>query len=487
MRQQLRPYQIAALQQTRDLIRADKQRILIVAPTGAGKTTIAAEIIHGAVEKGSRVLFLAHRKELIDQCSKRLDEWGVDHGVVQASHWRTRPGMPVQVASVQSYANRIADGRIKADAALIIVDEAHRSMAPSYQRLIAAHPDAVTLGLTATPVRQDGQGLGEIYQELILVAQPDELVRDRFLIEPTIYSGADVDVSGLRRSRHDYLEQDVAKLMDRPKLIGDVVSHHKRIVGRGKRTVVFAASVEHSGHLVASFAAAGIPAAHVDAETTREIRDVRLGQLRSGDIEVLCNVGILTEGWDLPSLDAAILARPTRSIGLYLQMIGRVLRPAPGKARALVLDHGSNVRRMGWPTASREWSLETGMVTKSTVAAVTNCPSCGRAIVVGTAECPGCKTDVPVKSRPPLEVVDGELREIKAEAAPVPATPGEMLSALCGFVVVARRNGMRTDAAGFPGFAAYRFQERFGRWPTATEMVEAMHRTRLVRRKEAVG
>lgn len=492
MRQALRPYQERAIADVRAALSRGKRRVLLVAPCGAGKTSISAEIIFGAMSKGSRAIFLAHRKELIDQCSRRLDEWDVPHGVVQATHPRWAPHLPVQVASVQTLSNRLKSGALGADARLIIIDESHRALAPTYQEIVSAHEGAAVVGLTATPVRQDGRGLGALYDELVLVAQPGELVAQGFLVEPTVFVGDDPDLRGVGSRNGDFLPEQLAEAMDKPKLVGDVVTNFMRHVGRGRRTVVFACSVAHSKNIVAELEEQGIRAAHIDGGTSVEERDRALADLADGRIEVVSNAMVLVEGWDLPLLDAVILARATKSMCFFIQATGRVLRPHPAKKRALILDHGGNVMRLGWPTAAREWDINDGLKKKrdggDAGESVRNCPSCGAVSPNSVDECPACGFVWERKAAGEQGSFDTDkttmLREITAADAPPPAQ-GAALNALCRWVAIAKLRGMKVQRNGFPGFAAHRFKEKFNRWPTADEMITSLERTRRVVAREA--
>lgn len=487
MRQTLRPYQVRAYEETRTLMR-DHRAVLIVAPTGSGKTTIAAEIIHGAVERGSRVIFLAHRKELINQCSRRLDQWGVDHGVIQADHFRTDLTKQVQVASLASIKNRLRSGKLKPDARLIIVDEAHRAAAKGYQEVITQHAGCRVLGLTATPVRMDGKGLSRLFDAMVLVAQPRELVADGYLVEPKIYSGeTPEDLDDLHTEAGDYVPAELAAAMSKPKLIGDIVEHFLLHIGKGKRSVCFGSSVEHSEQISTALTNAGILAMHVDGTTPAEIRDRILQALQDGPLQVVCNFGILTEGWDLPALDAVILARPTKNVGLYLQMVGRGLRPFPGKEVALVLDHGGNVIRHGWPTHNRDWSLDEGLKKpREPMQALKNCPNCGMVMLSIAQVCEGCGFKFRTRERKKLEHVDGELREISADEAPVPkASELEMARSLAVACAQGIRRRGQLDGHGFPLFAAHQFRQRFGRDPSRAERAAALERARAILGHEA--
>jgi superfamily II DNA or RNA helicase len=371
-----RPYQLRGLGQLREKAEAGKRRLLCVAPTGAGKTTIAGEVIDKAKAKGLRSVFLAHRKELIDQCSKRLDDQGIEHGVIMANHPRWLPWLPVQVASVQTLSMRL-DKIPPFD--LYIIDEAHRSLARTYREIVAMNPKARLLGLTATPWRADGRGLGgELYEDLVVVATPAELRDLGYLVPVSGFAFDKPDLSKVKTTAGDYNENELGALMGQTQLVGNVVAQWKAHAA-GLRTVVFAVHVEHSQSLARQFKEAGVRAEHLDGTTPKAERERILQGLAAGTIEVVCNVGVLTEGWDCPRVECGILARPTQSVGLYLQMVGRLLRPvcrgcgkdcdwrlpscpacgsADLKRLARLHDHAGSVTAHGLPFDEREYSLE---------------------------------------------------------------------------------------------------------------------------------
>ena len=354
----LRPYQERAIERLRERVRAGARRILMVAPTGAGKTTIAGHIITSALDRGQRTLFVAHRRELISQAYGRLVQMGVPDGrvgvIMGADTLRRRPGAMVQVASIDTLRHRP-----KPVANIIFIDEAHRALAASYRDLSSYYPGAIHLGLTATPQRADGKGLGEQYDELILVASPKELIAEGYLVAPRVFTVpkgalAGLDQVGVRGG--DYDEASLAKLLDRPVLIGDIVAHWLKHAA-GVRTVVFAVSVAHSRHIAERFRDACIPAEHLDGTTPAADRESILRRLDRGETLVVVNVGVLCEGFDLPSLKCAVLARPTKSVSLYLQQAGRIVRPWQGQP-AILLDHGGCAMEHGLPQDDREFSLD---------------------------------------------------------------------------------------------------------------------------------
>lgn len=429
----LRPYQEAGIEAIRAAIRSGARRVLAVAATGAGKTIIATSIIDGARRKGRRSLFLAPRREIISQTYRKLIEAGLPHddvGVILAGvesgarsadpgdPWRLaarRPGASVQVASVDTLRNRA-----KPLADLVFLDEAHRSIAPSYEALLASYPEASVVGLTATPWRADGKGFRSLYQGLVVVAPPKTLMDAGFLVEPRVWSvpsGSLPDLSGVRVKGGDYDATELARACDRATLVGDIVEHWQRHAP-GQRTVCFAASVEHSKHIAERFRAAGIAAEHLDGETDIATRAGILGRLASGETLVVCNCAVLTEGWDMPAVSCCILARPTKSTTLYIQCAGRVLRPAPGKAGAVILDHAGCALEHGLPHEEREYSLDAPKKRKRGAAedCAKMCPECFAVLALGTVTCPECSAELPRPERRGIEETGGELVEVKPGA-----------------------------------------------------------------------
>lgn len=382
----LRPYQNQAVADARAAIRSGRRRLLLRAPTGAGKTLVACAIIKSAVERGSRVIFVAHRKELIDQASRKLDQFGIDHGVIMASHWRKRPQEQVQVASIQTLARRELP-----QADLVIIDEAHLSLAKSYLDVLEALPRAVVLGLTATPIRADGKPLGAVYRDIVSVSDVAQLIRAGFLVRPRHYAPERPDLTKIGLKGADYDERELSVAVDKPDLVGNIVKHWGTIAG-GRTTAVFAVNIAHSKHIVAQFLGAGIRAEHVDGTTPRHQRDAILARFASGETTVVSNVGVFTEGYDNPRISAVILARPTLSLALYLQMAGRGLRPDDHKADCIILDHAGCCHAHGFIDDAREWSLEGKKKRSATKreAPVTVCGNCFASFPANRRECPEC-------------------------------------------------------------------------------------------------
>jgi len=384
---QLRPYQISAIDRVRDVFRSGKGRPVLCLPTGSGKTLTSASILISAMAKGKRVMFAAHRKELIDQTVCAFGRLGVaDIGVVRASDRRYRPSAMCQIASVQTLARRQPIPGV----ALVVIDECHRGLAKSYaQALFMAYPTARFLGLTATPIGPNGRALGGVFDSLVEGATYSELIAEGHIVEPIVFTTpTQADLSDCRTSGGDYNLEDLEKAVNRGSLIGNIVAEWQRHASE-LRTVVFAVSVLHSRAIVERFASAGVAAEHLDGETPEDQRAAILARLEAGTTRVVSNVGVLCEGWDMPSVKACVLACPTKSLVKFMQCAGRVLRPWEG-IRPIILDHAGNIDRHGMPHEDREWSLEAKPKRKGGGAPMKSCTSCYAYVPASCRVCPHC-------------------------------------------------------------------------------------------------
>lgn len=407
---QLRGYQDRAIDALRSAMQQGARAPLLCLPTGGGKTVILATIAAQAAARGRHVLILVHRRELIHQTASKLAWAGLDHGIIAAGH--PASDHAVQIASVQTLARRLA--RMDWAPSLVIIDEAHHAAAGSWRQILNHWPDAYRLGVTATPCRLDGRGLSEAFDHLVLGPSVADLVFWGFLSPARIYAPPVVaDLSGVRRRAGDYANDQAAAAMDRPTVTGDAIAHYQRLAA-GQQAIAFCCNVAHAVSVCDAFKTAGISAALLLGGTGD--RDQVVADFAVGIVRVLVTVDVVSEGFDVPAASCAILLRPTQSIGLYLQQVGRVLRPAPGKDAALILDHVGNVPRHGFPDDPRKWSLADGVVKRASTAApsVRTCPECYAAFKPQPI-CPVCGAAcAPIRSTKIRQLM-GELKELKRE------------------------------------------------------------------------
>jgi len=407
----LRHYQHQAVSNLRIAFRSGARAPLLVLPTGGGKTIILAAITHQALTRGARVLILVHRRELIHQTSAKLTALQVPHGIIAAGV--DRADAPIQIASVQTLIRRL-DTAAQPD--LIIIDEAHHATTGSTWGKILAHwPDASRLGVTATPIRLDGRGLSETFDRLVLGPSVADLTAEGFLCPSRIYAPPmAADLSGLKSRAGDYTIEGAAARMDRASVTGDAIKHYLHYA-RGKSAVVFCCTVAHANHVVEQFKAANITATTLLGSTVPAERDRAINALANGKLQVLVTVDVVSEGFDCAAAEVAILLRPTQSEGLFLQQVGRVLRPSPGKREAVILDHVGNVHRHGFPDDCRDWSLQgRPFKTKEVAPSVRTCTICFAAFKP-TPQCPVCGTPA-LPSPREIQQQEGELQELTRDA-----------------------------------------------------------------------
>jgi superfamily II DNA or RNA helicase len=389
----LHPFQQDAIDAIRDEIAKGHRRVLLVAPTGSGKTIIASDVVARAIKKYSRVLLLAHRREIVDQTSEKLRRFDARHGIIMAGA-SPRPMEAVQVATIQTLSARAVRREVMGlpPADVVIIDEAHHCRADSYQEIIELYPKAVLLGLTATPCRGDGRGLGNVFEEMVECPQVAELIKLGHLVPSRIYAPVKPDLKNVRTQSGDYAVGQLERRMDTTELVGDVVRDFLQH-GERRRTICFAVGVDHSKHIANEFLKFDIRAEHLDGNTPKDEREAILARLASGETEVVSNCMVLTEGFDCPDVGCIVLARPTKQLGLYRQMVGRGLRPAPGKKDCIILDHADAWRSHGRPEDDIAWTLDV-----DSRAANRSQEKRQRGDALQIFECPGCKV---LMTRPP--------------------------------------------------------------------------------------
>ena len=379
----LRGYQDDTFDDVKGHLRNHIRRILLYSPTGSGKTVLASFIIKGAVAKGNRVWFVVHKRELVKQTLRTLASLGIPAGVI-ANGWPEDSNAPVQVCSVQTLRNRYH--RLKTPT-IILWDECHHVAAKTWDSIFSYLSQSYHIGLTATPCRLDGKGLKKYFD--VIAKGPDVgwLIDNNYLCDYRAFIPTVVDTSGVKKVAGDFKKSDLEGLVG-SHITGSVIDHYKKHVNGG-RMIVFAVSVEHSKAIQQAFVESGISAFHIDGKTKQSIRDKAIENFHKKEIKILTNVDIFSEGFDVPALDAVGLLRPTASLSMHLQQIGRVLRPSPGKDEAIILDHVGNCITHGLPDMKRDWSLDGIIKDQEKAISLWVCNECYFANE-GGSECDNC-------------------------------------------------------------------------------------------------
>ena len=326
---QLRPYQNDLVEQVRQAWREGYKAPCIVLGCGGGKSCIVAEIARRTTWNGKRVLFLVHRRELVDQIFRTFVRWGVLMDLCQ-------------IGMVQTFTRRL---KKLPKPALIITDENHHSLAQSYKRIYEHFSDVPRVGVTATPVRLNGDGLGDVNDKLIIGVSTKWLIEHNCLAPYDYYAPSVADLTGLHTKMGEYVTADIEKAMIKNTVFGDVIKYYKQLAD-GKKAVCYCSSVKHSLATAKAFCDAGISASHIDGATPKAQREQIIADFRNGKITILCNVDLISEGFDVPDCECTILLRPTHSLTLYIQQSMRCMRYKPNK-RAVIIDHVGNYARHG--------------------------------------------------------------------------------------------------------------------------------------------
>ena len=397
---QLRDYQNRDVSRIRAAM-ARTKRVCYTLPTGGGKTVMFAYIAHHAALKGKRILVLVHREELLDQVCAALAN--TPHGVIKAGR-AADARHPVQIASVQTLVNRDT-----ASPELIVIDECHHATAMTWQSILDRFPAAHVLGVTATPVRMgSGLGLGDVFDTLVCGPSVRELTDAGYLAPCKVYAPATVDTTGWRKRGGDYQRKDLETAMNNNAVIGDAVEHYK-LFADGQPAIAFCVSVSHAEHVADEFSRAGYRAAHVDGSTPSDIRRARIYGLGK-TLDVLTSCDLISEGVDVPIVSAGIGLRPTASLALFKQQIGRILRP--GKPEAVYLDHvGNCLRHNILPDTDIEWELKRGSKPRPKAPAVRQCPECYFTHTPAPI-CPACGHEYAPTPRE-IQEQEGRLEELR--------------------------------------------------------------------------
>lgn len=457
----LRPHQAQDLEVLRAEVRAGRDPLL-VAPCGYGKGHIITFIVQSAVSRGHHVIFAVHGKSLVQDMHERVEKLGIPHGILMGGERRAR-WHKVQIASIDTLYRMSHPPK----ASLIIVDEAHMSLSPTWRKALGRYPAARVIGMTATPIRLDGKGLGRatggLFDSMVVGPSEEDLIAMGYLVGSRVLAPPPPSMAGVKKTAGEFNQKELASVCDKTRLIGDIVAHWKKHA-HGRKTNAFAIDQAHAAHIAEQFNISGVPWAYVDAATSLDerARIYRDYDESSGKLMGISSVGCAAIGWDHPICSCLIAARPTASMGLWRQMLGRGSRPLDGKQNFLVLDHAGNTHRhapFGMFEDSPTWSLDGSVIKElgKKPPSVTTCKRCYATFRTGPRECPYCGVEIRVVPKK-VEVEAGELGEIiRTEQAP-PAREGDKELYLKLLSKAANR-GYK------PGHAAFQFKGIRKYWP----------------------
>lgn len=485
---ELRPYQIELKAACRQAIREGNRSVLLQCPTGGGKTVTAADIMAAVEGAGMRNLFLLPRRELVYQSFEKMVGFHVYPGIIMAGE-RADVSKRTQLASVDTlYARAVRTDRMEMpEADYVLVDEAHLFAAETRAAIIQAYPKAKIIGLTATPARADGKPLGKLFDTLVLSWPTQRMVDEGYLVDQRYFAPSEPDLHGIRMHKDgDYQEKALGVVMDKPKLIGDIVDNWFRIAS-DRRTVVFCVTCSHGRHVCEEFVRRGVKAEYVDGDTPKNERKQIFKNIERGTTQVLVNVFVATFGLDIPILSCCVIARPTRNLVLYHQMGGRVLRPvyAPGlpistkeerllaiacsaKPDCLIIDHAGIWHKHGKLPDHVPWALEfEGTISdakrkeeqEAKAPKEMRCEECNT-VFSGSRFCPSCGHQLIVPGKP-VPVHQAELVEVGGNDANRKAADVDKIEFLSQAMGYAQEKGFH------PRFADNKYLEKFGKSPPA--------------------
>lgn len=416
----LYPFQVTLIDRLRDSIRSGHRSPMIVAPTGSGKGVMLAWLTGEMASRGYRTNIVNHRAELSDQISVALKEFSVRHGMVSAENKYFNADSLTHVSSAFTLVRRL--GKVVVPDYLFL-DESHHCIKGSTWGKIFSYwrqrnPKLVTVGWTATPERLGGEGLDNVFDDLIVGPTTGELIKDGYLSPFKLFAPPQEQQPDFSRTHHragDFVRAETAGIMDKPTITGNAIVHYQKHLN-GAPSVAFCVSVEHAHHTAELFKAAGHRAAAIDGKMPKKERKRMVKDFGRGQLNLLISCDLISEGFDVPGMAGAILLRPTESLALYLQQVGRTLRIAPNKEYACILDHVGNCFRHGMPDDAREWSLKghAGRKTKRDPddVAIRQCSKCGAVSRLSATHCRDCGFEFPIKVRK-IQEVKGDLEEIK--------------------------------------------------------------------------
>jgi DNA repair protein RadD len=436
----LRPYQQEAVANIRQAFSERHRSVLFVLPTGGGKTVLFSHITEQAAARGNRVCILVHRAELLRQASASLTAMGVPHGLVAANHSMDL-SRRVQVASVATLARRLHHFP-QEFFQLLVVDEAHHSNAGTWAKVLGHFSSACVLGVTATPCRGDGRGLGEWYSAMVAGPSAEWLTANGYLAQAKVYAPPiGFDARQVRTRMGDFDLNQASEQLQARQAMGDCLAHYRQHLD-GQTAIAFCCSIAHAEGVAELFNSNGVAAASIDGTMDAANREQLLADLAIGRIRVLTSCALIGEGVDVPSVAGCILLRPTQSVSLHLQMIGRCLRPSGDKV-AVVLDHVGNTQRLGHHLEPREWSLD-GVKKRPRDAApsIKVCPRCFCAMASQSRVCPECGHEFAPEKRE-LQHVPGQLQEVTRGIPRARFHEQRQAQTLEDLIAVGERRGMK--------------------------------------------
>lgn len=462
----LRPYQEKAITELRESFRRGNKRVILQLATAGGKTALSSCVISQAIEKGNRVIVFVPRRELAYQFVATLKKMGVDAAFIMSGEGRSIS--KVHVASFDTFESWVVSKQkmLPPKADMIIVDEAHIYLGKQMRFVEKFYSNAFIVGLTATPARASGAGLGAFYQDMVLGVSIKELTEQGFLSPVRYFAPTKVDLSNIKLNKDgDYQAGQLEELMSEKALVGDIVLNWMRIAPN-RQTVVFCSGVKHSIHVRDEFLKHGIRAEQVDGNTEEEERKAILARVASGETQVLTNVFVATYGLDIPVLSCAVLARPTKNIALYLQMVGRIMRICEGKEDAIVIDHARVVEENGMAADEQYWSLDVGDKVKDRKKKKEvekkekkniECTKC-KAVYKAEKICPNCGHEWEMWGEE-VPYIEADLEEINPKKDNRETSWEDKISFIGELKHICRTKGYSA------GWVAHKYKEKFGVFP----------------------
>ena len=465
----LRDYQLAQNNAVRSSAQKGNRRIISCMATGSGKSAMLADLAKSALDKMKRVIIVLPRRSLVRQLSRSFHEWGINHGVVMSKVARfTLPRC--QIISIDTYMNRVSAGRMELiDADLLVIDELQIQW--SKKKLDIFKKYKMVVAFSATPVAPKGESLGLFYDDIVETITMQQLMDQDYLTPLKYFADPNIDLSKVKIGKDgDWIESQLGKALDKPKLVGDIFDNWLRITGGTKPTVVFCSSQSHARHICDEMNSHGYNFDYVDCNTSDDDRKLIFGRVESGEIIGIANVSIISVGIDIPNLEVCVLARPTRLVSVYLQCVGRVTRKSKGKEFGIVIDHAGIIERLGIPTDDFEWSLDGKESVedrmrkkkeekKEPKEIVCSVPGCGY-VFKSSRRCPKCGNEM-ISRGEPIPVHEAKLIELVRK--PTPEEKKQFYSELLGYC---RRNS-KPDSLALAVFKAKHDAWPFGKYSVA--------------------